>query len=66
MLYSAVVRDGSRVVFIRNQEYKNKAEFIHDLRHNGYRVNPDKVKPAQRFEYIINHTNCAPWDWKNN
>lgn len=61
--YSAMVKDGSRLVIIRNQEYNTKADFIHDLRHNGYKVNPRKVKPANVFEYIINHTNCNPWDW---
>ena len=61
--YSAVVKDGARVVFIKNQEYQRKADFIHDLRSNGYKVDPKKVKPADVFEYILNHTNCAPWDW---
>lgn len=62
-LYSAIVKDGARVVIIKNQEYRTKAEFIHDLRHNGYAVNPRKVKPADVFDYILNHTNAAPWDW---
>lgn len=48
---------------IENQDYPTKADFIHDLRHNGYRVNPKKVKPAEVFDYIMNHTNCNPWDW---
>lgn len=61
--YSAIVKDGNRVVFIKNQEYQRKADFIHDLRANGYKVNPKKVKPANVFDYILNHTNCAPWDW---
>ena len=61
--YSAMVKDGSRLVIIRDQEYNTKADFINDLRHNGYKVNPHKVKPANVFEYIINHTNCNPWDW---
>ena len=61
--YSAIVKDGSRVVFIRDQEYYTKADFIHDLRCNGYKVNPRKVKPSDVFDYIINHTNCNPWDW---
>lgn len=62
--YSAVVRDGKRLVFITNQEYPTKADFIEDLRHNGYKVNPKKVKPADVFDYIMNHTNCDPWDWE--
>lgn len=61
--YSAVVRDGNKRVFITNQEYPTKADFIQDLRHNGYKVNPRKVKEASLFDYIINHTNCNPWDW---
>lgn len=62
-LYSALVKDGNRVVVIKNQDYRTKAEFIHDLRHNGYAVNPRKVKPADVFDYIVEHTNMAPEDW---
>lgn len=62
-LYSALVKDGNRIVFIKNQEYNTKAEFIRDLRCNGYKVNPKKVKPADVFEYILAHTNMNPWDW---
>lgn len=61
--YSAAVKDGNRIVFITNQEYKTKQDFIHDLRHNGYKVDPKKVKPSRVFQYIVNHTNCNPWDW---
>lgn len=61
--YSAVVKDGNRIVIIRNQEYPTKAEFIRDLRGNGYRVNPKKVKPSDVFDYIMDHTDCNPWDW---
>ena len=62
-LYSAMVKDGKRVVIIRNQDYPNKAEFIHDLRANGYKVNPKKVKPSDVFSYICDHTDMNPWDW---
>lgn len=46
MLYSAIIKDkeSKRRIVIREQEYPNKSEFIHDLRHNGYAVNPLKVK----------------------
>jgi hypothetical protein len=64
--YSAIVKDGKRVVIIENQEYRTKAEFIHDLRHNGYKVNPAKVKDSNVFTYIITRTNCNPWDWRIN
>lgn len=62
--YSAVVKDYSRTVLIRDQEYPTKADFIHDLRANGYKVNPRKVKESALFNYIINHTDCTPWDWE--
>ena len=62
-LYSAFVKDGKRLVVIKNQEYNTKADFIHDLRSNGYKVNPKKVKESVLFEYIINNTNCYSWDW---
>lgn len=62
--FSAVVKDGNHTVFIEDQEYKTKADFIHDLRRNGYKVNPDKVKTSDVFDYIMKHTNCNPWDWK--
>lgn len=61
--YSALVKDGTRVVFICNQEYARKSDFIRDLRCNGYKVNPRKVKESHIFDYILNHTNCYPWDW---
>ncbi len=61
--YSAIVKDGKRTVFIRNEEYNTKAEFIYDLRKNGYSVNPRKVKRAEVFDYICEKTNMAPEDW---
>lgn len=61
--YSAMVKDGKRVVIIRDQDYPNKAAFIHDLRANGYKVNPKKVKPSDVFDYICDHTDMNPWDW---
>lgn len=62
--YSAIVKDGSRMVVIKNQEYNTKADFIRDLRSNGYKVNPHKVKESAVFEYIVDHTNMYPWDWQ--
>lgn len=62
-LYSAMVKDGKRVVIIRDQDYPNKAAFIRDLRANGYRVDPKKVKPSDVFNYICDHTDMNPWDW---
>ena len=63
-LYSAFVKDGKRLVAIKNQEYNTKADFIHDLRSNGYSVNPKKIKESKLFEYIINNTDCNSLDWE--
>lgn len=64
-MYKAIVTDkmNGRKVIIES-EYNAKEEFIHDLRANGYAVNPIKVKTKEVFEYIMNHTNCNHWDWK--
>lgn len=63
-VYKAIVTNkmnGKRVVI--ESEYNTKAEFIYDLRANGYAVNPVKVKTKEVFDYIMDHTNCNPWDW---
>ena len=62
-MYSALVKDGNRLVEIKDQEYNSKADFIYDLRKNGYRVNPKKVKESSLYDYIIRYTNLCPWDW---
>lgn len=64
-VYKAIVTDkmdGRRVVI--ESEYNTKAEFIYELRANGYAVNPIKVKTKDVFDYIMNNTDCNPWDWK--
>ena len=63
--FSAVVKDSysNRVVFIENQEYETKKDFIRDLRNNGYKVNPKKVKSSKLFRYIVENTNMYEWDW---
>ena len=64
--FSAVVKDSfndNKVVFIENQEYATKTDFIKDLRNNGYKVNPKKVKTAELFSYIVENTNMYKWDW---
>lgn len=63
--YSAFVTKGTKIIAIKNQEYSSKADFIKDLRANGYKVNPQKVKESAVFEYIVNNTNMYPWDWQN-
>ena len=62
-MYSALVKDGNRLVEIKEQEYNSKADFIFDLRRNGYKVNHKKVKESSLYNYIINNTNCYSWDW---
>ena len=62
-MYSALVKDGNRLVEIKEQEYNSKADFIYDLRRNGYKVNPKKVKESSLYNYIINNTNCYSLDW---
>lgn len=65
--YKAIVTDKEtkqkRTVTI---EARTKNEAIHDMRRNGYAVNPIKVKKESVFEYIMNKTECREWDWKEN
>lgn len=64
-IYKAIVTDKmNRKRVVIESEHNTKAEFIHDLRKNGYAVNPIKVKTKEVFEYIMNETNCYDWDWK--
>lgn len=60
--FKALVKDGKRVVVIES-EYDRKSDFIKDLRHNGYKVNPRKVKEKVVFDYICNNTDMHDWDW---
>ncbi len=66
-IYKAIAtykKNNARIVI--KGVYTSKAAFIKDLRGNGYSVNPDKVKTKEVFDYIINHTDCSPADWKIN
>jgi len=63
--YAAVVTDKEtkkRIFIERN--YDTKAEFIFDLRRNGYAVDPSRVKTKEEFDRIMNTTNLEEWDWK--
>ena len=65
MKYKALVTDkenGKRLTIAR--DYPTKAEFIFDLRRNGYAVDPSRVKTEQEFDRIINKTNAEEWHWK--
>ena len=65
--YKALVKDKKTKEYkVITSDYNNKSEFIKDLRNNGYMVNPIKVKTKEVYDYIVNSTNCCPWDWKEN
>lgn len=60
--FKAIVKDAKRVVVIEG-EYDRKNDFIKDLRRNGYKVNPRKVKEKEVFDFICDHTDMHDWDW---
>ena len=61
----ALVKYNDKLTVVES-EYRTKKEFITDLRANGYKVNVNKVKLANVFDYIIECTECSEWDWKEN
>lgn len=64
-IYKAIVTDKETkkrtIVAFEATGWQNACDV---LRKNGYAVNNYKVKPAEVFDYIMDHTNCYPWDWK--
>lgn len=66
MLFKAMVKNENGKLEIIGNESKSKTQFIKDLRKNGYKVDPVKVKKAEVFDYILDNTNCNEWDWKEN
>lgn len=52
-----------KYVFIES-EYPTKANFIKDIRANGYRVNPIRVAEANVYNYIMEHTNAEDIDFR--
>lgn len=63
--YKALVKDKITDKYITiESDYDTKSDFIKDLRGNGYAVNPNKVKTKEIFNYIVEHTDMNPWDWK--
>lgn len=65
MIYKALVRDkfnGGRTLTI-SSEYDSKAQFIHDLRGNGYIVSDKKVKSEDLFDFIVEHTDMDDRAW---
>lgn len=64
MLYSAIAKNDDQILVIRNQEFKDVGEFYHYLKMRGFFVNPKMIKPSKIFDYILENTNCSPWDWE--
>jgi hypothetical protein len=65
MKFKAWVKDKTNKQYTTiESDYNTKTEFIKDLRANGYAVNPYKVKISAIYDYIINETNCTPYEWK--
>lgn len=64
--YSASVSDPERRAgrFTITRDYSSKAEFIRDIRGNGFKVNPMRVLETELFNFVIMHTNCEPSDWQ--
>lgn len=64
-MYKAFVKDkeDGRKLFIES-EYTSKSAFIKDLRCNGYAVNQKKVKLKVVYDFILEHTDCYPWDYE--
>lgn len=60
--YKALVKFNGEAKVITS-EYNTKAEFVKELRANGYQVNDKKVKEAELFDWIIENTNCTDADW---
>lgn len=63
--YKAIVKQNGKTEIIEIQS-ESKKQLISDLRKNGYSVDPIKVKKSEVFDYIMDHTNCNEWDWKEN
>ena len=63
--YKAIVRDREtkklRVLSLTACSLKHA---LHEIRANGFSVNNYKCKPAEVFDYIMEHTNASPWDWE--
>lgn len=46
------------------REYETKAEFVKELRANGYKVNPLRVAEEKVWDYIMDHTDATDIDFK--
>lgn len=64
MIFKASVKDDTGALQHIERDYPTKAQFIRDLRNNGFKVDNRKVLTKKSFDYIIESTNCTKWDWR--
>lgn len=65
--YKACVIDKeTKKAVVIESEQPSKANFIRNLRHNGYQVCDWRVKEASVYDYIVEQTNCQKEDWFKN
>jgi hypothetical protein len=64
--YSAVVKDveTGEMHVLEKKEYRNLADFRHDIHANGFRVVRNVIAESERFNWIMNNTNSESWHWK--
>lgn len=63
-IYKTVAKNEEGNSVIVEMEYPTKADFIHDLRANGYKVNDKVVKTKAEWDRIVDTTNANKWDWQ--
>jgi len=49
---------------IIESDYPTKAQFISDLRANGYAVNPLRIKESNLYNWIVENSNGEESEWK--
>ena len=64
MIFKASVKDDTGALQHIERDYPTKAQFIRDLRNNGFKVDNRKVLTKKSFDYIMDNTNCTKWDWR--
>ena len=64
--FKALVKDTDGKTLTIESDYNSKAEFIDDLRRNGFRVNRVTVKTKAAYDHIVTNTNGQRWDWTDN
>jgi len=64
MIFKASVKDDTGALQHIERDYPTKAQFIRDLRNNGFKVDNRKVLTKKSFDYILENTNCTKYDWR--